>query len=61
MTMGDCVDTGSGVPIAAGAAETAAELALAVREATRELAFGVEPASFLVALEDLAAGGERHE
>ena len=61
MTMGDRVDTGSGVPIATSAAETAAELAQAVREATRDLAFGVEPASFLVALEDLAADGERRE
>ncbi len=38
MTMGDRVDTGSGVPIATSAAETAAELAQAVRDATRDLA-----------------------
>ena len=37
MTMGERVDTGSGVPVATSAAETAAELAQAVREATRDL------------------------
>ena len=54
MTVGQSVEAGSGVPVTSGAVETAAELAQAVRDATRELPFGVEPASFLVALEALA-------
>ena len=41
MTAGHRVDTGSGVPVPPSAAETAAELAQAVREATRDLTFGV--------------------
>ena len=48
-------------PVAASAAETAAELAQAVREATRDLPFGVEPAAFLVVLEVLADAGESEE
>ncbi len=52
------VDSGSGVPISTGAAETAAELAQSVREATGELQFGLEPASFLVALVELAETDE---
>ena len=55
MTEADRVETGSGVPVAAGAVATAAELAQAVRDATRDLDFGVEPASFLVVLDELAA------
>jgi hypothetical protein len=47
--------------MAADAAVTAAELAQAVREATRDLPLDIEPASFLVALEALAAAGEREE
>jgi hypothetical protein len=61
MTVSDRVDTGSAVPVAASAAQTAAELAQAVREATRDLAFGGEPAAFLVALEDLAPVVEQPE
>jgi hypothetical protein len=61
MTDGHRVDTGSGVPVAASASETAAELAQVVREATRDLPFGVEPASFLVVLEILADAGESEE
>lgn len=59
MKVADRVETSSGVPVAAGAAETAAELAQAVRAATRDLAFGVEPATFLVALDELAADAEQ--
>ena len=41
---------------------TAAELTALVREATRELPFDVDPASFLVALESLArADGSAEE
>lgn len=47
-------ESASGVMVAAGAVETAAELAQAVREATRDLPFGTEAPAFLVALEDLA-------
>ncbi|MFO1050110.1 MAG: hypothetical protein U1E52_19700 [Geminicoccaceae bacterium] len=48
------VPTVAGVDVAAAALETAAELTALVREATRELPFDVDPASFLVALESLA-------
>ena len=47
-------ESASGVMVAAGAVETAAELARVVREATRDLPFGAEAPAFLVALEDLA-------
>ncbi len=58
MTVGQCVETGSGVAVAADAAVAAAELARAVREATGDLPFDVEPASFLVALDALADTGD---
>jgi hypothetical protein len=61
MTVGQSVEAGSGVSVAAGAAETAADLAQAVRDATRELPFGVEPASFMVALESMAEAVEAGE
>jgi hypothetical protein len=49
------VETAAGIEVPAAAAATAEELAAIVREATRDLPFGVEPAAFLAALEHLAA------
>ena len=54
----ELVETVSGVAVTAAALETAAELAARVREVTRELPFAVDPAGFLVALEDLAQDDE---
>ena len=51
-------ETASGVMVSASAVETAAELARAVRDLTRDLPFGAEQPAFLVALEDLAERGE---
>ena len=48
------VETVSGVAVSMAATETAAELAQAVRIATRDLPFAVDPASFLVMLEKTA-------
>jgi hypothetical protein len=48
------VETPSGVPVPAAGLAAAEELARAVREATAGLPFGVEPASFVAALERLA-------
>lgn len=61
MTGQQRVETGSGVAVAADAVASGADLARAVREATRELPFDVEPASFLVALETLADAAEAAE
>jgi hypothetical protein len=47
-------ETGCGITVPAAAIEAADELARAVREATRDLPFGTEPATFLAALERLA-------
>jgi len=47
-------ETGCGVAVPATAIEAAAELARTVREATRDLPFGCEPADFLAAQERLA-------
>jgi hypothetical protein len=58
MSAGAEVETASGVLVPASAAETALELALAVREATRDLPFESEPASFLAVLESLADDGQ---
>lgn len=56
------VATVAGVEVGAAALETAAELTALVREATRELPFDVDPASFLAALESLArADGSAEE
>ena len=56
------VETVSGIAVMAAALETAAELTALVREATRELPFDVDPASFLAALESLArADGSAEE
>ena len=56
------VATVTGVEVGAAALETAAELTALVREATRELPFDVDPASFLAALESLArADGSAEE
>ena len=52
--MEERVETVSVVAVMSAALETAAELAARVRDATRELPFAVDPASFLVALEGLA-------
>lgn len=49
------VDTGSGVKVTAAAVAAAEELAQLVREATAGLPFEAEPATFMVALERLAA------
>jgi hypothetical protein len=54
----DEFETASGVMVSASAVETAAELARAVRDLTRDLPFGAEQPAFLVALEDLAERGE---
>jgi hypothetical protein len=48
------VETPSGVPVPEPGVAAAEELARAVREATAGLPFGVEPASFVAALERLA-------
>jgi hypothetical protein len=59
MPAASAVRTASGVPVAVEAATTAEELAAIAREALRDLPFGVEPAEFLVTLEELAqAAGE---
>jgi hypothetical protein len=55
------VDTTSRVPVPQAAAETAAELTRTVRDATRDLPFEIEPASFVVALEELADSDENRE
>ena len=54
MAANEQVETVSGVAVSMPAAETAAELAQAVRIATRDLPFAVDPASFLVMLEKTA-------
>ncbi|MGD9510800.1 MAG: hypothetical protein AB7I59_18950 [Geminicoccaceae bacterium] len=56
--MEELVETVSGVAVTTAALETATELAARVRDATRELPFAVDPASFLVALESLAQNEE---
>lgn len=48
------VETGSGIVVSAAAVAAAAELAGLVREATVDLPFGSEPATFAVVLERLA-------
>lgn len=48
------VGTGSGVAVSAAAVAQAEALAALVREATLDLPFGTEPATFTVLLERLA-------
>ena len=54
MAANEQVETVSGVAVPMTAAETAAELARAVRNATRNLPFAIDPAGFLVVLENTA-------
>ncbi len=54
MAANEQVETVSGVAVSMAAAETAAELAQAVRDATRDLPFGVEPPASWSALESTA-------
>ena len=58
MAANEQVETVSGVAVSTPAAETAAELMQAVRNATRDLPFAVDPASFLVMLERTANADE---